>query len=61
MVGSASKRALITIERMVPPYWGWGWHSTAVARGACSGVASSASRLTASLVVSVRERLDIAP
>ena len=26
--GSASNSAPITIERMVPPYCGWGWHST---------------------------------
>ena len=59
--GSASNSAAITIERMVPPYWGWGWHSTAVAVLEPSGVAISASRLTASEVVSTSGRSDIAP
>ena len=41
----------MTIERIVPPYCGCGWHSTIAARGAPSGVARSASSARPSLVV----------
>ena len=51
--GSASKSAPITIERMVPPNCGCGWHSTAAARGVPSAIASSASRVSPSSVVQV--------
>ena len=53
--GNASNSALMTIDRMVPPYCGCGWHSTIAARiGASVGASSSASSATPSLVRMLR-------
>src|SRR5262249_8327069 len=50
--GSASNSALITMERIVPPYCGCGWQSTTPQRGASAGIDSSASSVTPSAVLS---------
>src|SRR5919106_1804077 len=50
--GSESKSALTTIERIVPPYCGCGWQSTMPQRVADWDVATSASSVTPSAVVS---------
>jgi len=47
--GNAAKSALITIERIVPPYWGCGWHSTMPHRSGSATASSASSRQPSSV------------